>query len=296
MNGNGLVREKLRGVFRKFSPARPGLAITVALIVGPLGFLFFQCYDSPDVPFIFNHAGTAWIRFPEPVSAYIRNYTDRVHFSKDFYLDQDPESPIFVHLKAFREFKLYVNEYPIYAESPYGKNWKKGMKIEISPWVKSGANSIRVHVENPMGPALLWLKIEGLKDLIATDETWKARIESSPSIQAILADDIRANPDSLTLPTPYQSINKKGTTIFWILAASVGLWGIGSFFFHGRRVKILIKGTLAVIVMIWVYLFLSKMHFLITVHIVTCHSLLPQPHHPRPSRLPPFHHPTFPQV
>jgi hypothetical protein len=259
MNGNGLVREKLRGLFRKFSPARPGVAITVALIVGPLGFLFFQCYDSPDVPFIFNHAGAAWIRFPEPVSTYTRGYKDRVHFTKDFYLDQDPESPIFVHLQAFREFKLYVNGYPIYAESPYGKNWKKGMKIEISPWVKSGANSIRAHVENPMGPALLWLRIEGLKDLIATDETWKARTESSPSIQAILAEDIRANPDSLTLPTPYQSINKKGTTIFWIFAASVGLWGIGGFFFHGRRVKILIKVALAVIVMIWVYLFLSKM-------------------------------------
>ena len=236
-----------------------GVAITVALIVGPLAFLFFQCYYSPDVPFLIHHPGAAWIRFPEPVSAYIRGYTDKVHFSKDFCLDQAPETPIFVHLKAFREFKLYINEYPVYAGSPPVKNWKKGMKIEISPWLKSGANSIQAHVENPMGPALLWLRIEGLKDSIATDESWKARIESSPSVQAILADDIRANPDSLTVPTPYQSIHKKGMTIFWIFAASLGLGGIGGFFFYTRRVKILIKVAFGGVIMIWVYLFLAKM-------------------------------------
>lgn len=259
MSGNRMVGKTFQRVFGKISPTSPGVAIAVALIVGPLGFLFFHGYDSPDVPFLFHHSGAAWIRFPEPVSAYIRGYTDRVHFSKDFYLVQDPGSPIFVHLKAFREFKLYINENPVYAEFPPGKNWKKEMKIEISPWVKSGANSIRAHVENPMGPALLWLRIEGLKDLTATDETWKARIESSPWVQAILADDRRANPDSLTIPTPYQSIHKKGRTIFWIFAASVGLWGIGGFFFHGRRVKILIKVAFIAVIMIWAYLFLAKM-------------------------------------
>jgi hypothetical protein len=253
-----MVREILARVLKKIT-AKPGVTIAVVLLVGPLGFLFSCAYFSPDIPFLFHHSGAFWIRFPEPVSAYIRGYTDRVHFAKDFYLDQDPGSPIWVHLKAFREFKLYINENPVTAESPPGKNWKKGVKIEISPWVKSGRNSIRTHVENPMGPALLWLRIEGLKDLIATDETWKARIESSPWVQAILADDTRANPDSLSVPTSYQYIRKKGTTIFWIFAASVGLWGIGGFFFHGRREEILIKVASAGIIMGWVYLFLAKM-------------------------------------
>ncbi len=235
------------------------MTLAVALIVGPFGFLYFYCHDSPDVPFLFHHSGAAWIRFPEPVSAYIRGYTDRAHFSKDFHLAQDPGGPIFIHLKALRKCKLYINEYPVYAESSPEKNWKKGVKIEISPWVKSGANSIRAHVENPMGPALLWLKTEGLKDFIATDESWKARIESSPWVQAILAEDVRPNPDSLTVPTPYQSIHKKGKTIFWIFAASVGLWGIGSFFFPGRRAKILIPVAFAGVITVWVYLFFSKM-------------------------------------
>jgi hypothetical protein len=258
MSGNRIVREILPRVLTKLS-ARPGVTIAVALIVGPLAFLFSYAYSSPDIPFLFHHSGAFWIRFPEPVSAYIRSYRDRVQFSKSFHLDQAPETPIFVHLRAFREFKLYINENPVYAESPPGENWKKGIEIEISRWVKSGGNSIRAHVENPMGPALLWLRIEGLKDLIATDETWKTKIESSPWVQAIRAEDRRGNPDSLSVPTPYQSVHKKGRTIFWIFAASVGLWGIGGFFFQARRVKILIPVAFAGVIMVWAYLFLAKM-------------------------------------
>jgi hypothetical protein len=253
-----MVREIWPRVLNKLS-AKPGVTIAAALIVGPLGFLIFHGYGSPDVPFLFHPSGAAWIRFPEPVSAQIRVYTDRVHFSKDFYLDQDPGSPIFVHLRAFREIKLYINENPVYTEPPPGKNWKKGIKIEISRWIKSGRNSIRANVENPMGPALLWLRIEGLKDSIGTDETWKTRIGSDPWVQALRADDTRSNPDSLNLPTPYQAIHAKGRTIFWIFAASVGLWGIGSIFFQGRRLKNLVPLAFAAVIMVWVYLFLVKM-------------------------------------
>jgi hypothetical protein len=258
MSGNGVVREILPRVLKKLS-SRPGVTIAIALLGGPLGFLFFYASSSPDIPFLFDHSGASWIRFPEAVSAHARGYTDRVHFAKDFYLDQKPGSPIFAHLKAFREFELYINENPVSAESPPGKNWKKERKIEISPWVKPGPNSIRVHVENPLGPALLWLRMEGLKGSTATDETWKAKVGSSPWVQAVLADDTRGNPDSLSVPTAYQSVRKKGRTIFWIFAASVGLWGIGGFFFHGRRVKILIKVALIAVISIWVYLFLAKM-------------------------------------
>jgi hypothetical protein len=253
-----LGKYKFRIVFRKLSP-RPGWVLALALIAGPSGFLFYYSFSSPDIPLLWHHPGASWIRFPEPVTAYIRGYADRVQFSKSFRVDQTPETPIFVHLRALREFRLYMNEHPVSAASPPQRNWKKGMKIEVSPWVHSGINSIRLHVENSMGPALLWLRIEGLKDSVTTDETWKAKIESSPWVQAIWADDTRANPDSLTVPTPYQSIRDKGGTIFWIFVASIGLWGIGGFFFQGRRLKILIPVAFAGVLTAWLYLFLSKM-------------------------------------
>jgi hypothetical protein len=122
---------------------------------------------------------------------------------------------------AFGQVKLYVNEFPVPTESGPEKNWKKETRIQVTRWIKGGVNTLRAHVQNPMGPALFRLKIEGLGDPIITDETWMVRYGSGPSVPATLADDTRINPDSLTVPTPYQSLNKKGTTIFFIFLA----WG-----------------------------------------------------------------------
>ena len=249
---------KFEIIFRKLFLTRPFLAITAALILGPAAFLFFECYYSPDVPFIFHHSGASWIMHPTPIFTVARGYPSEVDFSREFTYDRGPIGQVFVHLIAFKEVKLYVNEFPISTKSLQGINWKKETQIQISQWIRRGTNSIRAHVRNPMGPALLWLKIGGLKDSIVTDETWKVRIESAPFVQAILADDTRLNPDSRTVPTPTQSFIKKGRTIFWIFVASIGLWGIGRFFFQGHRMKILPRTALVGIMMVWIYLFLGK--------------------------------------
>jgi hypothetical protein len=53
MNGNRTVGKAFQRAFGKIFPTSPGVAIAVALIVGPLGFLIYQCYHSPDVSFYF---------------------------------------------------------------------------------------------------------------------------------------------------------------------------------------------------------------------------------------------------
>jgi hypothetical protein len=47
--------------------------------------------------------------------------------------------------------------------------------------------------------------------------------------------------------------------IFGIFVASIVLWGIGGFFFEGRRMEILPKAALVGIMMVWIYLFFGKM-------------------------------------
>lgn len=253
------MKDRLKRILKGIFLARPALIILAALILGPAAFLFYQCYYSPDIPFIFHHAGAAWIKYPEPLTTFTRAYTDVAHFSKDFYLDQTPGGKVFVHLKAFREVRLYLNDFPAPAEFQQGKNLKKGIRGEISQWIKPGLNSIRAEVRNPLGPGLLWLKIEGLKDPIVTDASWKVQIESRPLAQAIMAEDTRINPDSLTVPTPFQSLVKKEKTLFWIFIASIGLWGIGLLYFRGSRINILPRAAFAAILMVWIYLFFAKM-------------------------------------
>lgn len=250
------MKDHLERIFRGIFLARPALTILAALILGPAAFLFYQCYYSPDVPFIHHHSGAAWIRYPEPVSTFTRVYTDTVHFSKEFAIEQIPREKVFVYLKAFKEAQLYVNGFAVSVQQ---KNWKKGTKIEISPWIKLGTNSIRTEVQNPLGPALFWLKIEGLKNAIATDATWETRIKTGPYVQAILADDTRTYPESQTVPSTYHSFRKKGAAIFLIFLASIGLWALGRFFFKGSGMKILPWAAFAGILMVWIYLFLAKM-------------------------------------
>ena len=259
MKANIQIKEISKNIFRKIFLTRPSITIVIALLLGPAAFLFFQCYYSPDVPFIFNHSNAAWIMYPSPVFIFKRGYTAEAHFSKEFTIDQNPEGKVFVQLKAFREVKLYVNEIPVFPAFLQQKNWKKETSIQVSQFIKKGTNFIRAEVQNPMGPPLLWLKVEGLKNSIFTDESWKVQIESGPSVQAILADDTRIDPDSRTVPTAYQSFSKKRTAIFLIFLASIGVWGIGRFFFQGKRMKILPWAVFFGILMGWIYLFFVKM-------------------------------------
>jgi hypothetical protein len=260
MNAIRRIKEKLGRIFRRSFLTRPSVAIIGALILGPAAFLFFQCYYSPDVPFIIHHSGAAWITYPTPTSTIAKDHSEEAHFSKEFSVDQDQGGHVWVHWKALRLGTLYLNENPISTGSLAGKNWKKGTQIQVTQWIRPGINSIRADVQNPMGPALLWLKIEGLKDSVATDETWEIWTKSGPPGRAILADDTRIHPDSLTVPTPSQSFNQKKATLFWIFVVSIGLWTIGRFLFHGgNRRKILPWAAFAGITMIWVYLFQAKM-------------------------------------
>ena len=258
MDGNRRVKEILPRVLKKLS-TRPGGILTIALLVGSLSFLIFQCYYSPDVPFLFHDSDAAWIRYPSPISIFKRGYTSDVHFSKEFTIEQNPAGEVSVHLMAFGQVSLYVNENPVFTESPGEKNLKKERQIQVTRWIKRGMNTLRAHVQNPMGPALLRLKIEGLRDPIITDETWKVRFGSDLPVQAALADDTRINPDSLTVPTSYQSLREKGQSIFLIFLASIGVWAIGRLFLQGARMRILPGTAFTAILMGWVYCFLAKM-------------------------------------
>ncbi len=140
MIGSRKIKEKLERIFRKLFLARPFLAITVALILGPAAFLFFQCYYSPDVPFIFNHSNAAWIRYPEPVSTYTRVYTDTPISQKNFTLTRDPVGEGLCSFKGLRESKTLCERNSRFPESLQEKNWKKGTQIKFP----NGSNQGRI--------------------------------------------------------------------------------------------------------------------------------------------------------
>ncbi len=218
----------------------------------------FSCY-SPDIPFLWLDSSAAWIRYPSPLSGlYPGLRGSEAIFRKIFSCQNERSEQIFIHLKSFGRAELWVNEFPDSA-GVHRENWKEGSRGQISPWLKQGANTIRVMVNNPLGPALLWMKVEGLDPPVRTDETWKVRFESDPYVQAILADDTRANPESLSIPTPLQSLSQKWVSLLLILGLTIVLFGAAPLFRKIGERESLPRIALLAIFGMWVYLFGEKM-------------------------------------
>ena len=244
-------------IFQRFWRQKRSVFLWAVLLAVPLVFILSQALFSPDIPFLWTDSSAAWIRYPTPLSGFTRGYVDQGDFQKDFFIQNERSEQIFIHLKAFRRAELWVNEFPIPLE--FTQNWKEGSRGLISPWLKQGANTIRVMVNNPLGPALLWMKVEGLDPPVRTDETWKVRFESDPHVQAILADDTRANPESLSIPTPLQSLSQKWVSLLLILGLTIVLFGAAPLLRKIGERESLPRIALLAIFGAWVYLFGEKM-------------------------------------
>jgi len=227
------------------------------LLALPPTFILSQAILSPDIPFLRPDSPASWIRYPTPLSTMTRPYVDHGEFQKEFSIDGELKAQVSIRLKAFRKAELWVNEFPVPLE--FKQNWKEGTWGLISPWLKPGANTIRVVVHNPLGPSLLWAKVEGLAPPIKTDKTWKVRYKSRPYVGAVLADDTRVNPDSLTIPTALQSLSQKWVSLLLIFGLTIVLFsaapllrGIGEKEYLPRIALLAIFGA-------WVFVFGEKM-------------------------------------
>ena len=180
------------------------------------------------------------------------------HFFKDFIIDENISRDVFLHIKALRYYHLYVNEVYISVDSSQRKNWKKEIQIPITGILKKGINTIRVEVLNPLGPSLLCLYVEGLKESISTDRTWKVSFGGDPYAQALLADDTRLYTEFLTVPTPFQDLMKKERILPFLFALSVILYVVGHFFFRTHSARVLPLLALIGITTAWIFIFLTK--------------------------------------
>jgi hypothetical protein len=247
----------MENFFKRFLRQKRSIFLWAFLLVLPPIFILSQAIFSPDIAFLWPDSTAAWIRYPTPLSGFTRGYVDQGEFQKDFFIQNERRGQVSIHLKAFRGAELWVNEFPVSLE--FTQNWKEGSRGLISPWLKQGANTIRVVVNNPLGPALLWVKVEGLDPPVKTDETWKVRFKAEPYVQAILADDTRANPDSLNIPTSLQSLSQKWVSLFLIFGLTIVLFSAAPLLRRIWERKSLPKIALLAIFAAWVYLFGEKM-------------------------------------
>lgn len=254
-------RKPGRGVrTRNLSPKKrlPLICAAVLLLLSS-AFLWIQSSSDPDICFI-DHGRTGfWIMYPSPLTTLKRSgpHGAIVRFSKDFFLDELPAS-VFLHLKACRHFQVLLNGIPVRVPFPANGNWKKEVRVDISRLLRPGNNSLRVDVQNPAGPQLLHLFIEGLKDPIRTDDSWRAGNEEGEA-QAILADDTRMNPESYSFTTSREFHGAKIKIVTFLFVVMTAMFLVGRILALNPGRAVIPAIPLCGVTVFWIFLFFYKM-------------------------------------
>ncbi len=217
---------------KTFEPANHKIQLRIAIFIilvlsASFSLLVVKAVYDPDVPFLKINSRANWILYqlcPETnikTGSFINLTTE---FTRDFELAAVP-SKVHLHIKGFKTYDLWIND-ELSCSSKPERNWKKTNVLEISRFLKEGANTIKVEVTCKYGPAALWLYTEGLQNDIKTDTTWMASISGSPAFAAGLANDCFIHPVSLEAVRPLNALAKKlpmlilffvlSCTVFWL--------------------------------------------------------------------------------
>ena len=245
------------------------LILVPLVMVASFSYLVIKAMYDPRVPFLRTDTNANWILYPFSTEVTVRrdNFINlTIEFTKDFELAAKP-SKVYLYIKGFKEYHLWINDNQLLADSAGRTNWKRARILEISQFLKEGTNTIRVEVTNRYGPPALWLYSQGLQDDIKTDTTWTASVLGSPAVPAGLANDCFLHPISLQGVRPFDALSKKLLMlILFFFISSAAFWLCN----YGQRdtksntrqaLRFLIctpKCVLMICIVLWIIVFINN--------------------------------------
>jgi len=259
-----------QAVEREAAPlSRRALAIAVALLALPAAFVVLRCASSNAIPFISQSSRAPWIAAPELVSGTLRQWGRDDFpvsvFRRRFELDPVPASAR-LRVRALRAFRVLVNDVPVPDAASDGSRWRDTTELDLAPWLRPGANELAVEVENPIGPSLLSLRLEGLEPPLVSDREWRVSVDGGPPMLAELADDTRRSPHALAVGTPRQALLERWVAVALLFVAGVAASLAGRRFGSPRLVEKLPAASLALGLAAWAALFARKLvHLPVTI-------------------------------
>jgi len=208
---------------RAASTATRRAALAGLAVLLPLGALALRCALSPEIAFVAPGSRAPWIMAPLPVSARLEQWgrTDVPVTSFARAFERAGEAPLRLRVRALRGFELFVNG--ALAASDDGARWRTPREVDATPWLRPGANELRVDVARATGPALLEVIADGEPALRSSGE-WQVRIDGEPLGAAIAADDTRRNPAALAAETPSEGALAVAAPLAGLFAAGGALW------------------------------------------------------------------------
>ncbi len=202
------------------SRRRSALAALAVLL--PLGLVVARCTLSSEIPFVRPGPDAPWVMAPRAVSAALEQWGRRDVPVTSFahHIERSGAEPVRLHVRALRGFALSVNGSEVARDD--GARWREPRAVDLTRWLRPGANEIRIDVARASGPALLEVRADGAPEL-ASGAGWKVRIDAEPIGDAIPADDTRRNPAALSVETPLEAARR--VALAWILLFALGAGG-----------------------------------------------------------------------
>lgn len=204
------------------------VAGAVAFALACAALLAATC-RSPDTPYLPRAAGARWIAPRLPVHLVpVRVEPERLPtatFERRFELSGVGAGAT-LRLRAWSEVRVELNGAPLPGLEDEELRGRE-VRAPLAGLLRAGTNEIRVRVVHTRGPPLLWARIEGVDPPLASGEEWSARLDAPEPRGVELADDTRAPPALLALPTPAQGLRRHGALLAGAALAGAIAWSVG---------------------------------------------------------------------
>jgi len=178
------------------------LGAAAVLLLGSMAVLGHLAFFSSQVAFLPPGNDEGWIGHRFPVTAGVVRTPQPPPpflFTRRFDLTSVPERAR-IEVQAIHTLELELNGEPLFDEPR--RAWRRPQTLDVAPWLRTGANELRVLVRHPMGPGLLRVAAPASVPGLATDERWTVTPPGGPTARARFVDDTRVHPESLRAPTP----------------------------------------------------------------------------------------------
>lgn len=184
----------------------------VGLLAFSLLWFAINADYNPNISFLKSDSNAYWIVYklhPDTTPRTDVYVNLNATFIKQFYMEEAPRYQSLIHLKAFKKYRIWVNENELISEFVENKNWKKKHVYHLSRYLKKGINEIKIIVQCKYGPPALWLYSQGMGEKLTTDSTWFVSLNRSPFTKAALADDSFIHPANKEIQSPFRIFVKK---------------------------------------------------------------------------------------
>jgi 4-amino-4-deoxy-L-arabinose transferase-like glycosyltransferase len=244
------------------------LAAAVLLAL-PLAFVCLRCGLSNDVPFLVQSSAAPWIAAPEPVAGTLRQWgredVPKSVFRRSFEL-REKRASAWLRVRALRAFRVSVNGAPAPGGGSDGSRWRDPLELDVASLLTAGRNEVVVEVENPIGPALLSLRLDGSEPPITTDTQWRVALDGGAPALAVIADDTRRSPEALAVETPAEALRERWVAVALLFAAGAAISLVFRRFSEPALVQRLPAAALVAGFAAWGWLFARKLvHLPVTI-------------------------------